>query len=199
MQIPIRYTRDISQIVYNTKSRKIKQMSTRHFIMGMICTTHPDQGLCLKMRINHESMWNKHHTIHIKKTHLIKLIKMNPTHIRIITYIKSQQQHKNPRNQSYNHEILRENRKTHTFSWSLKLRKRWNRWIIEWNTMSLWECWTNKTMNSKKCSRENYKVLKTVLKAQNTRFSRLSWVANKPNTLETQILKNLFKYFENFV
>ena len=39
------------------------------------------------------------------------------------TYHKTQQQLKNPRNQDYNHEILRENMKTHTFSWRLKLRR----------------------------------------------------------------------------
>ena len=33
-----------------------------------------------------------------------------------IIYTKSQQQLKNPRNQGNKHEILRENKKTHTFS-----------------------------------------------------------------------------------
>ena len=35
-----------------------------------------------KMRINHESMQNKHHIVTINKTHSIKLNKMTLTHIR---------------------------------------------------------------------------------------------------------------------
>ena len=41
-----------------------------------------------KMRINHESLWNKHHIVTINKTHSIKLNKMTPTHIRT-TYISN--------------------------------------------------------------------------------------------------------------
>ena len=135
-----------------------------------------------KMRINHESMQIKHHIVTINKTHSIKLTKINPTHIRIIINTKTQQQIKNPRNQGNRHEILRENKKTHTFSWRLKLRRWWKWWIFEWNTASMWKRRTNKTMNSKKCSRENWKVLKIVLKAQNTHFSWLTQVVNKlPN------------------
>ena len=46
-----------------------------------------------------------------------------------IIYTKSQQQLKNPRNHGNKHEILRENKKTHTFSWRLMLR-----W---WRTMEV--------------------------------------------------------------
>ena len=68
------------------------------------------------------------------------------------------------------------------------------------NTVSLWERWTDKTMNSKKCSRENWKVLKTVLKGQNTHFLRLNQVADKsPNQaakhLWDKILKKMSKCF----
>ena len=67
-------------------------------------------------------MQNKHHIVTINKTHSIKLTKINLTHIRIIINTKTQQQLQNPRNQGNKHEILRENKKTHTFSWRLKLK-----------------------------------------------------------------------------
>ena len=99
------------------------------------------------------------------------------------------------RNLGYNHKILRENKKTHTFPWGLKLRW-WRTMEGFWETRWVWEWITNKTMNSKKCSRENWKVLKTVLKAQNTRFSWLYQVVCKPpgqvaKHLRDKILKNL--------
>ena len=51
------------------------------------------------------------------------------------------------------------------------------------------EGWTDKTMNSQSERGKTEKVFlkKTVLKAQNTRFSRLKWVANK--SLETLVTK----------
>ena len=120
------------------------------------------------------------------------------------TYRKTQQQLKNPRNQVYNHEILRENKKAHTFSWRLKLRWWREMVVLERNTMSLWERRTYKTMNSKKCSKENWKVLKIVLKAQNKGFFDLTELQTScqdksPNTLKTKFLKNLSKCFSRLV
>ena len=57
----------------------------------------------------------KHHIITINKTHSNKLNKNNPTHIRIIAYLKSPQQLKNQENKGSKHEELKENKKTHTF------------------------------------------------------------------------------------
>ena len=68
------------------------------------------------MKIKPENKHIKHHIIKTIKTHSIKLTKINPTHIRIIIYTKTQQQLKNPRNQGNKHEILKEKKKTHTFS-----------------------------------------------------------------------------------
>ena len=66
--------------------------------------------------------------------------------------------------------------------------------FCEWNTVSLWERRMDKTMNSKKCSRENWKVLKTVLEAQNMRFSRLNWVVNKsPGQVAKHLRDKIFE------
>ena len=64
------------------------------------------------------------------------------------------------RKQGYNYEILRENKKTHTFSWGLKLKWWRTMEVFVRNMVSLRVIWTDKTMNNKKCSRENWKVLK---------------------------------------
>ena len=73
--------------------------------------------------------------------------------------------------------------------------------VFERNTVSLREIWMGKTMNSKKCLRENWKVLKTVLKAQNMRFLRLNHVANKSPNQATKHLwdKNLEKLSKCFL
>ena len=75
--------------------------------------------------------------------------------------------------------------------WRRDDEEKW--WICEWNMVSMWERRMKKTMNSQKCSRENWKVLKTVLKAQNMRFSWLNQVANKSPSQAA-----IEKIFENF-
>ena len=104
--------------------------------------------------INQESMWNKYHIITINKTHSTNSTKWsNPCSN---TYIaKHNQQLKNPRNQGYNHEELRENKKTHTFSWRLKLR--WWRKMEVFRERTRWVCerdewtrqWTFKNVRGK--------------------------------------------------
>ena len=91
-------------------------------------------------------------------------------------------------------------RKPIPFSWRLRLKwcknggsSRVTRWV--WERFEM-----RKTMNSQKCSRENWKHLKIDLYAQNTQFSRLSQVASKSlgpvvRTFKTKILKNLSKCF----
>ena len=91
-------------------------------------------------------------------------------------------------------------RKPIPFSWRLRLK-----WCKNGGSLRVtWWVWERfemgKTMNRQKCSRENWKRLKTNLFAQNTRFSRLSQVVSKSpgpvaRTLETKILKNLSKFF----
>jgi len=69
--------------------------------------------------------------------------------------------------------------------------------VIRW----VWEIvQMGKTMNSQKCSRENWKVLKTDQFTQNMRFSRLSQVTFKlpglaARTLERKTFEKISKYF----
>ena len=66
------------------------------------------------------------------------------------------------------------------------------RWVCERDVQT--RQWTIKNVRGK-----NWKVLKTVLEAQNMRFSRLNQVANKsPNTLETKFLKNFLSVFRDW-
>ena len=108
-----------------------------------------------KIKINHESMCIMHHIITITKTHLIKLTKINPNHIRT-TYISSLNNNSTIQEiKAINMKYLEKNRKLIPFlrDWSRNDEQKW--WTFESNTVSLRERWTNKTMNSKKCSREN--------------------------------------------
>ena len=106
----------------------------------------------------------------------------------------------NPRNQDYNMKYLEKDRKLIHFleDWSWDDEEKWR--FFERDTMSLREIWIGKIMNKQKCSRENWKVLKIVFKAQNTWFSWLGWVTNRSPNQATQhlgdkILKNLSKCF----
>ena len=113
--------------------------------------------------------------------------------------LKSRQQLKNQEIQAIIMKYLEKIRKPIPFleDWSWDNEEQWRflgetRWVWEWRT--------NKTMNSQKSSRENWKVLKTVLKAQNMRFSRLYQVVCKSlgqvaKQLRDKILKNLSKCF----
>ena len=78
--------------------------------------------------------------------------------------------------------------------WRRDDEEKW--WICEWNTVSMWERRTKKTISSKRCSKENWKVLKIVLKAQNMHFSQLNQVANKSLSQATKHLRD--KIFEKF-
>ena len=81
--------------------------------------------------------------------------------------------------------------------WRRDDEEKWR--IFEWNMVSLWERRMKKTMNSKKCSRENWKVLKTVLKAQNMRFLLLNQVANKsPGQVAKHLRDKIFEKFSKY-
>ena len=90
-----------------------------------------------KTKINHESMWNKHHIVIINTTHSINSTKWTQPkfehHISQVSTITN-----NPRNQGNKHEIFRENKKTHTFSWRLKLR--WWRTMEVFVSETQWVC-----------------------------------------------------------
>ena len=79
--------------------------------------------------------------------------------------------------------------------WRRDDEEKW--WICEWNTVSMWERRTKKTISSKRCSKENWKVLKIILKAQNMHFSQLNQVANKSLSQATKHLRD--KIFEKFL
>ena len=66
-------------------------------------------------------MYIRHHILNVNTIHSIKLTKIYPIHIRNITYLKSQQKLKNQVKKGSNHEILRENKKTHTFFLKIKV------------------------------------------------------------------------------
>ena len=73
---------------------------------------------------------------------------------------------------------------------------------MEFESVSV-EIEMGKIVNSHKNSRENTeKVLKTLFETQNTRFSRLKWVANKSlglaaKTLKDKIVKNFLSVFRD--
>ena len=89
--------------------------------MSMICIaqhnhdTQPNNGNQPRKHVKQVSF------CHNQQNPYNKLNKMNPTHIRIITYLKSHQQLKNQENKGSKHEILRENKKTHTFFLKIKV------------------------------------------------------------------------------
>ena len=159
----------------------------------MICTTQYYHDILLKNEKHTQKHVYKASYSQCQQYTFNKLSQINSNQYSKLKFFKTQHQLKNPRNQGNKHEILRENTKTHTFSWRLKLRRWWKWWIFGWNTESMCERRTNKTMNSKKCSREKWKVLKTVLKAQNTCFSWLNQVTNKlPRQVAEHVRDKIF-------
>ena len=102
---------------------------------------------------------------------------------------KTKHQLKNQRNQGKKHEIFSENKKTHTFFLTIE---------VEMMNSNGGLCEKHggykrgRQMNSHKSLRENLKVLKTVLKAQNKRFSRLKQVTNKASGQVTKHLRDNF-------
>ena len=128
------------------------------------------------MKIKHVNNYIKHYFIKTNDTHSIKLNKNIPTHVRTTYISKLNNNSQIQENKAITMKYLEKIRKPITFleDWSWDDEEQWR--FLKRNTVSLWERWTDKTMNSQKCSRENWKVLKTILKAQNMRFSRLNQV-----------------------
>ena len=72
--------------------------------------------------------------------------------------------------------------------------------FYEWNTVSLWERRTNKTMNSQKCSKEKLKSFKNYPRSAKHAFfaTKPSRQDKSPNTLETKFLKNFLSVFRDW-
>ena len=101
-----------------------------------------------KMRGRHENMYCRQQiNKNLSKPNQQTQQNIPKPHSNII-FVKTQQTLKYQEIKGFKHEILWENKKTHTFSWSLE--KRWWRkwWIFGENTVSLWGWGTDKTMNS---------------------------------------------------
>ena len=154
------YIKDIPQSIHLTKTLKTQANVYKTFYNGYDTHNRTQNN-------NHNQEWKSNMRTSISSIILSKPkkpIQANSTKITQPmlehTYHKTQQQLKNPRNQGYNHEILRENKKTHTCSWRLKLRW-WRKMVIfERNMVSLWERRMDKIMNSQKCLREKLKNFK---------------------------------------
>ena len=147
-------------------------------------------------------MWNKHHTININKTHISNSTQINPTHIRT-TYISNLNNNsKYKKSKAINMKFIEKNRKPIPFleDWSKDDEEHWwilreTRWVCERDEWT--RQWIVKTERGK-----TEKILKTVLKSQNTRFLRLKWVANKlldqvAKTFETKIWKICLSVFRD--
>ena len=130
------------------KPQKHKKMSTRHFTMGMICTTQLRSSIILK---NEKQTWE-----HVYQTSYYqyqqnsfnKLNKINSAHIRASHFSNLNNNLTTKKTQAINMKYFEKNRKLIPFLevWSRDDEEKW--WIFERNTMSLWERWTEKTMNS---------------------------------------------------
>ena len=147
-------------------------------------------------------MWNKHHTININKTHIPNSTQINPTHIRT-TYISNLNNNsKYKKSKAINMKFIEKNRNPIPFleDWSKDDEEHWwilreTRWVCERDERT--RQWIVKTKRGK-----TEKILKTVIKSQNTRFLQLKWVANKlldqvAKTLETKIWKICLSVFRD--
>ena len=144
------------------------------------------------MRSKHENMYNKQHTIKTNKTHSLNSTKYTQTVFEYHIFQNSTKT-QNPRNQRF--ETWNTLRKIESPYLFLKIgeemMKKNGVFESEHGEFRRGRQWTVKICEGKLKS-----LLKTVLKktlnVQNTRFSRLEWVANKlPKTRVTK--------FENFV
>ena len=111
-----------------------------------------------KMRINHESMQYKHQIVTINKTHSNKLNKMTQPIFETQVFQKLNINSKINKSRAINMKYIEKDEKPIPFLevWRRDDEEKW--WICEWNTVSMWERRMKKTMNSKKCLRENWKV-----------------------------------------
>ena len=156
----------------------------------MISTTQHNHDILLK---NEKQTWK-----HVKQASYYQkqqipfntLNKINLTHIRTSCFSNLNNNSKTKESKAINMKYFEKNRKPIPFLevWRKDddendgfLRETW--WVCERDERT--RQWTVKVSEEK-----IEKFLKTVLKAQSTRFSRLKWVANKsPKTPETKFEK----------
>ena len=87
------YIKDIPQSIHLTKTLKTQANVYKTFLQWVWCAQQKlEQKSYSRMKIKYENKHIKHHIIKTNRTHSIKLTKINPTLIRIITYLKTQQQ-----------------------------------------------------------------------------------------------------------
>ena len=146
------------------------------------------------MRSKHESMCNRHHTNNINKTHSTNLKKINPNHIRTSHFSNLNKISKNKKSRAIIMKYFEKNRKSIPFLEVWRRDDDENGGILR---ETRWVC--EREMNGQdneqlKWTRENKKFLKTILKAQNTRFLWLRWVTNKsPNQVTKTHVKKFWK------
>ena len=80
-----------------------------------------------KIKINHESMWIKHHIITINKTHSIKLTKISTTHIRTSYFSKLNNNSKNKKSKAISMKCFERVREPIPFLevWSRDNEEKW--------------------------------------------------------------------------
>ena len=142
------YQRHPTNIVFHTNPKKKKKISTRHFTMGMICTTQHNHDILLK---NEKQTWKyvKHASFDQYQQHPFnKLNKINSTHIRTTHFSNLNNNSKIKKSKVINMKCFKKNRKPIPFLevWSRDDEENWR--IFVRNTVSLWERWMDKTMNS---------------------------------------------------
>ena len=134
------------------------------------------------MRSIHEIMYWRHNMLKTNKSQSTNSIKYTQTIFEQHIFQYSTK-HTIQEIKVLKHENLWENKKTHTLFLNIgeEMLKKMEDFGV--NTVSLWGRGMDKTMNSHKMRGKIEKFLKTDLKitfiVQNTRFSRLEWVANK--------------------
>ena len=184
------YTKDTPQTLYFILTPK----KTRKFLRDILlwvwyAQTQYNQDILLK---NEKQTWKhvKHASLkQYQQNPFNKLSKVNPTHIRT-SHFSNLNNSKIKKSKVINMECFEKNRKPIPFLevWTRDDEEKW--WIFVRNTVSLWERWTDKTMNSQNERGKTKMFLKTILKSQNTWFLQLKWVANKsPKPLRQKLEK----------
>ena len=116
--------------------------------MGMLCTTQLRSSIILK---NEKQSWEHVYqaSYYQKQQNLYnKLNKINPTYIRTLDFSNLNKNSKLKKSKAIDMKYFEKNRKPIPFLevWSREGEEKW--WIFERNMVSLWERWTDKTMNS---------------------------------------------------
>ena len=105
-------------------------------------------------------MWSKHHIITINKTHSTNSTKICPTHIWTTYISKVNNNSKIKKSKAINMKYFVKSKEPILFlKFDEEMMKKMED-FCEWNKVSLWGRWIDKTMNNQKCLRENWKNFK---------------------------------------